>query len=33
MPEKCLVDIEKWDMAENALREALDEFGKPWQVF
>ncbi|PNX77569.1 threonine-tRNA ligase mitochondrial-like, partial [Trifolium pratense] len=31
-PAKCLVDIEKWEMAENALREALDEFGKPWQV-
>ncbi|XP_058785445.1 threonine--tRNA ligase, mitochondrial 1-like [Vicia villosa] len=27
----CVGDFEKWDKAEKALREALDEFGKPWQ--
>ncbi|KAF1861940.1 hypothetical protein Lal_00026427 [Lupinus albus] len=31
-PEKYLGKLETWDKAENALREALDEFGKPWQL-
>ncbi|KAE9597040.1 putative threonine--tRNA ligase [Lupinus albus] len=31
-PEKYLGDLETWDKAENALKEALDEFGKPWQL-
>lgn len=26
-------DVETWDKAEAALTEALNEFGKPWQVF
>jgi threonyl-tRNA synthetase len=33
MPERYLKDFEMSEKAENALREALDEFGKPWQVF
>lgn len=31
-PEKFLGEIETWDKAEAALTEALDEFGKPWQL-
>lgn len=31
-PEKYLGDIETWDKAEAALTEALNEFGKPWQI-
>lgn len=31
-PEKYLGDIETWDKAEAALSEALNEFGRPWQV-
>ncbi|XP_004489863.1 threonine--tRNA ligase, mitochondrial 1 [Cicer arietinum] len=31
-PEKYLGDIETWEKAENSLKEALDEFGKPWQL-
>ncbi|XP_020270441.1 threonine--tRNA ligase, mitochondrial 1 [Asparagus officinalis] len=31
-PEKYLGDIETWDKAEDALKEALNEFGKPWQI-
>ncbi|KAH9605260.1 hypothetical protein KSS87_023335 [Heliosperma pusillum] len=31
-PEKFLGDIQTWDKAEAALTEALDEFGKPWQL-
>ncbi|XP_068641015.1 threonine--tRNA ligase, mitochondrial 1 [Aristolochia californica] len=31
-PEKHLGDIETWDKAEAALSEALNEFGKPWQI-
>ncbi|RWW17692.1 hypothetical protein GW17_00018369 [Ensete ventricosum] len=31
-PEKYLGDIETWDKAETALSEALNEFGRPWQV-
>lgn len=31
-PEKYLGDLETWDKAEAALTEALNEFGKPWQV-
>ncbi|KAL2349384.1 hypothetical protein Fmac_003384 [Flemingia macrophylla] len=30
-PEKYLGDLETWDKAESALKEALDDFGKPWQ--
>ncbi|GAB4825910.1 hypothetical protein Ancab_008777 [Ancistrocladus abbreviatus] len=31
-PEKYLGDLETWDKAEAALTEALNEFGKPWQI-
>lgn len=31
-PEKYLGDVATWDKAEGALTEALNEFGKPWQV-
>ncbi|KAG9448755.1 hypothetical protein H6P81_008720 [Aristolochia fimbriata] len=31
-PEKHLGDKETWDKAEAALSEALNEFGKPWQI-
>ncbi|KAJ7953654.1 threonine--tRNA ligase, mitochondrial [Quillaja saponaria] len=31
-PEKYLGDSQTWDKAEDALREALNEFGKPWQI-
>ncbi|KAI3763563.1 hypothetical protein L2E82_13497 [Cichorium intybus] len=31
-PEKYLGDLETWDKAEAALAEALNEFGKPWQI-
>ncbi|KAL6194486.1 hypothetical protein ACLB2K_035570 [Fragaria x ananassa] len=31
-PEKYLGDIETWEKAEAALTEALNEFGKPWQI-
>lgn len=31
-PEKYLGDLETWEKAEAALTEALNEFGKPWQV-
>lgn len=31
-PEKYLGDLETWEKAEAALTEALDEFGKPWQI-
>ncbi|KAK2374591.1 threonine--tRNA ligase, mitochondrial [Trifolium repens] len=31
-PENALGDAETWERAENALKEALDEFGKPWQL-
>lgn len=31
-PEKYLGEIETWDKAEAALTEALNEFGKPWQI-
>ncbi|KAJ8616915.1 hypothetical protein MRB53_013101 [Persea americana] len=31
-PEKYLGDIETWEKAETALSEALDQFGKPWQI-
>ncbi|PKA59163.1 Threonine--tRNA ligase, mitochondrial [Apostasia shenzhenica] len=30
-PEKYLGEIETWDKAELALKDALDEFGRPWQ--
>ncbi|KAK1425852.1 hypothetical protein QVD17_21213 [Tagetes erecta] len=31
-PEKYLGDLKTWDKAEKALEEALNEFGKPWQI-
>lgn len=31
-PEKYLGNIETWEKAEASLKEALDEFGKPWQL-
>eukprot|EP00252_Welwitschia_mirabilis_P001417 TRINITY_DN11281_c1_g1_i1.p1 TRINITY_DN11281_c1_g1~~TRINITY_DN11281_c1_g1_i1.p1 ORF type:complete len:742 (+),score=130.72 TRINITY_DN11281_c1_g1_i1:123-2348(+) len=32
MPEKHLGDVETWQRAEGALADALNEFGKPWQI-
>eukprot|EP01018_Ginkgo_biloba_P009148 Gb_19674 [translate_table: standard] len=32
MPEKHLGDLETWERAEAALSDALNEFGKPWQI-
>ncbi|XP_047941314.1 threonine--tRNA ligase, mitochondrial 1 [Salvia hispanica] len=31
-PEKYLGDVETWERAETALTEALNEFGKPWEI-
>ncbi|KAJ4755028.1 Threonine--tRNA ligase [Rhynchospora pubera] len=31
-PEKYLGEIETWNKAEAALSDALNEFGKPWQI-
>ncbi|XP_027360727.1 threonine--tRNA ligase, mitochondrial 1 isoform X3 [Abrus precatorius] len=31
-PEKYLGDFATWEKAESALKEALDDFGKPWQL-
>ncbi|XP_059648986.1 threonine--tRNA ligase, mitochondrial 1-like [Cornus florida] len=31
-PEKYLGDLQTWEKAEAALTEALNEFGKPWQI-
>ncbi|XP_012092067.1 threonine--tRNA ligase, mitochondrial 1 [Jatropha curcas] len=31
-PEKYLGKLETWEKAEDALKLALDEFGKPWQI-
>ncbi|RDX68413.1 Threonine--tRNA ligase, mitochondrial 1, partial [Mucuna pruriens] len=31
-PEKYLGDLASWEKAESALKEALDDFGKPWQL-
>lgn len=31
-PEKYLGEIETWDKAEASLKEALEEFGRPWLV-
>ncbi|XAR64566.1 Threonine--tRNA ligase [Bertholletia excelsa] len=31
-PEKYLGDLATWEKAEAALAEALDEFGKPWEI-
>ncbi|KAL3501219.1 hypothetical protein ACH5RR_035668 [Cinchona calisaya] len=31
-PEKFLGDLETWERAEAALTEALNDFGKPWQI-
>lgn len=32
-PENYLGSLETWEKAEAALAEALNEFGKPWQVY
>ncbi|KAF2325343.1 hypothetical protein GH714_026832 [Hevea brasiliensis] len=31
-PEKYLGNLETWGKAEDALKAALEEFGKPWQI-
>ncbi|XP_050237224.1 threonine--tRNA ligase, mitochondrial 1 [Mercurialis annua] len=31
-PEKYLGDLASWDRAEASLRDALDDFGKPWKI-
>ncbi|KAA8529543.1 hypothetical protein F0562_033658 [Nyssa sinensis] len=31
-PEKYLGDLATWEKAEADLTEALNEFGKPWQI-
>jgi len=31
-PELRLGDDQLWDKAENALKAALDEFGKSWEI-
>lgn len=31
-PEQFLGDLESWEKAEAALTEALNEFGKPWEI-
>ncbi|KAL4373439.1 hypothetical protein AHAS_Ahas05G0081900 [Arachis hypogaea] len=31
-PEKSIGETATWEKAESALKEALDEFGKPWQL-
>ncbi|QHN85870.1 Threonine--tRNA ligase [Arachis hypogaea] len=31
-PENSLGETATWEKAESALKEALDEFGKPWQL-
>jgi threonyl-tRNA synthetase len=31
-PEKMLGDAKLWDMAEQALTDALNKFGKPWKI-
>ncbi|KAJ0965874.1 hypothetical protein J5N97_027012 [Dioscorea zingiberensis] len=31
-PEKYLGEIETWDKAEASLKDALEEFGRPWQI-
>ncbi|KAL8557064.1 hypothetical protein ACS0TY_004512 [Phlomoides rotata] len=31
-PEKYLGELETWERAEAALTEALNEFGKPWEI-
>ena len=31
-PEKMLGSSELWDMAEDALTDALNKFGKPWKI-
>ena len=31
-PEKRLGAEELWDQAEEALKKALDEFGRPWKI-
>lgn len=32
MPESHMGDLATWKKAEAALKEALIEFGKPWEV-
>ncbi|CAN6550684.1 unnamed protein product [Malus baccata var. baccata] len=32
MPEKHMGDLATWEKAEAALADALNEFGKPWQI-
>jgi len=31
-PDGALGDTLLWDKAEDALKEALDKFGKPWKL-
>ncbi|KAL7603743.1 hypothetical protein Lser_V15G18951 [Lactuca serriola] len=31
-PKKYLGDVETWEKAETALADALNEFGKPWEI-
>ncbi|KAL5702594.1 threonine--tRNA ligase [Ranunculus cassubicifolius] len=31
-PEKYLGEVETWDKAEEALKEALNGFGRPWKI-
>ncbi|PIA31973.1 hypothetical protein AQUCO_04700086v1 [Aquilegia coerulea] len=31
-PEKYLGDVETWDKAETALKEALNDFKRPWKI-
>ena len=31
-PEKHLGTLEMWDSAENALKKALNEFGRDWKL-
>mmetsp|Transcript_9144 Transcript_9144/g.6894 ORF Transcript_9144/g.6894 Transcript_9144/m.6894 type:complete len:85 (+) Transcript_9144:1369-1623(+) len=31
-PENRLGDETLWDMAEEALKEALDKYGRPWKL-
>ena len=31
-PDKYLGEIEVWEDAESRLKQALDEFGAPWEL-
>lgn len=31
-PEKRLGEDHLWDVAEDALKKALDKYGKPWKL-